>query len=50
MSKTRNFKSKEAYRKNLAYGHMHNIFEKTPGNFKVKIRGKPHKVQHIKVK
>jgi hypothetical protein len=42
----RNFKSKEAYRKWLAYGHIHGQFAATPGSQKVKIRGKPHKVHH----
>ena len=43
---TRNFKSKKAYEKYLAYGHIHKIFENTPGNQKIKIRGKKHKVTH----
>lgn len=41
-----NFRSKESYRKWLAYGHIHKVFEKTPGHTKVRIRGKPHKVKH----
>lgn len=40
-----NFKSKGAYQKWLAYGHMHNAFH---GKEKVKIAGKVHKVQHGK--
>lgn len=41
------FKSKEAYRKNMAYRHMHGI------PFKAKtavVAGKPHKVKHGKKK
>lgn len=45
---TRNFKSRAAYGKWLAYGHMHGDFEKTPGNQKVKIQGQPVKVTHSK--
>lgn len=41
-----NFKSPAAYKKWLAYGHMHGQFEKTPGNQPVKIQGEPHKVNH----
>ena len=45
--KTMNFKSKEAYEKWLAYGHMHiKDFGKTP--VKVKIRGTSHRVKHKK--
>lgn len=40
------FKSKEGYRKWLAYGHIHGDFERTPGHQKVTIAGKPHKVKH----
>jgi len=46
--KTLNFKSKEAYRKWLAHGHIHGEFKKTPGNRRIKIRGKVHKVKHRK--
>jgi len=42
----RNFSSKEAYQKWLAYGHMHGDFENTPGNQKIEIRGKAHQVKH----
>ena len=42
----RNFKSKEAYRKWLAYGHLSGVFKKTPGHQKVTIKGKPHRVKH----
>jgi hypothetical protein len=39
------FKSKEAYKKWLAYGHMHiKNFGKT--SQRIKIRGKKHKVSH----
>jgi len=48
--KTRNFKSKEAYRKWLAYGHIHGVFEKSPGHTPVKIRGKRKKVKHKRKK
>lgn len=44
--KPMNFKSKEAMRKWMAYGHMHDEFEKSPGNTPVKIKGKPHRVKH----
>jgi hypothetical protein len=44
--KTKNFKSKEAYRKNEAYQHIHNINPKHPPYSKITIRGKPHKVIH----
>jgi hypothetical protein len=43
---SRNFKSKEAYRKWLAYGHIHGDFKKKKGFQSVTIRGKPHKVEH----
>ena len=46
--KRMNFRSKEAYRKWLAYGHIHGIFAKTPGHVKVFIRGRPHKVKHVR--
>lgn len=43
--KTLNFKSKTAYRKWLAYGHMHiRDFGRTP--VKIKIRGRAHRVRH----
>jgi hypothetical protein len=42
-----NFKSAGAYKKWLAYGHMHvPDFGKTPQ--KIEIRGKSHKVSHSK--
>ena len=44
--KKMNFRSKEAYRKWLAYGHIHGHFKRTPGHVKVYIRGRPHKVKH----
>jgi len=43
-----NFRSKAAYRRWLAYGHIHGLFGKRRGYIKVYIRGKPHKVKHIK--
>jgi len=48
--KKMNFSSEKAYKKWLAYGHMHGIFERTPGHVKVYIRGKPHKVKHVRAK
>lgn len=45
-----NFKSKGAMKKWMAYGHMHKVFEKSPGNTPVKIKGKAHKVVHKKGK
>lgn len=47
---TKNFQSKGAYKKWLAYGHMHGDFAKSPGNTPVKIKGKSHKVMHKKGK
>jgi hypothetical protein len=41
------FKSKEAYRKNLAYRHMHGIPFKAQ---EVVVGGKPHKVKHSQSK
>ena len=58
MKRTLNFKSKEAYRKWLAYGNIRTksgavaksdkttIFAKTPGYTAIKIKGKVHKVKH----
>ena len=43
-----NFRSKAAYHRWLAFGHIHEVFKKTPGHQKVKIRGKVHKVNHIR--
>lgn len=43
-----NFKSKAAYKKWLAYGHISGVFENTPGNQPVKIKGKAKKVNHGK--
>ena len=44
--KKMNFRSEEAYRKWLAYGHIHGVFERTPGHVDVYIRGKRKKVKH----
>ena len=41
-----NFSSREAYRKWLAWGHIHHVFENTPGHIDVFIRGKKHRVKH----
>lgn len=46
MAKALHFKSKEEYRKWNAYGHIHKVFENTPGNQLIKIKGKKHKVKH----
>jgi hypothetical protein len=46
MATARNFKSKAAYKRWLAYGHMSGEFEETPGHQKITIKGKPHKVKH----
>ena len=46
--KVMNFRSKEAYRKWLAYGHIHGVFKKARGHVRVKIRGRPHKVKHTR--
>ena len=42
------FKSKENYLKWLRYGHATGVFRKTPGHMKVYIKGKPHKVKHVR--
>jgi hypothetical protein len=44
--KAKNFKSKAAYKKWVAWGNMHGAFKKSPGNTPVKIKGKSHKVKH----
>ena len=47
MSKTLNFKSKQAYKKWLAYNYIHN--RKKMGrkpHKRIKIRGRKHKVKH----
>ena len=44
--KTMHFKSKAAYKRWLAYGHIHGVFEKAKGSQKVIIKGKTHKVKH----
>jgi hypothetical protein len=41
-----NFKSNDAYKKWIAYGHATGIFESTPGNQKISIKGNKHKVKH----
>lgn len=43
-----NFSSKKAFKKYAAYGHMHGVFARSPGNTPIKIRGKAHKVSHKK--
>ena len=55
--RARRFKSREAYRKWLAYGHIRtktgkiadhgkSVFEAAPGHQKVVIRGKERKIGH----
>lgn len=60
MKGVKHFKTQKGYHKWLAYGHMHtkkglsvkakpgrvDMFKKTPGNQKVFVGGKPHKVRH----
>jgi hypothetical protein len=46
MGKTLHFKSKAAYQRWLAHGHISGKFKETPGHQKIVIRGKPHKVKH----
>lgn len=46
--KKMNFGSETKYRKWLKYGHATGVFEETPGNVDVTIKGKPHKVKHGK--
>lgn len=43
-----NFKSKAAYKKWLAHGHIHGEFAATPGHQKVSIKGESRKVEHEK--
>lgn len=42
----KHFKSKTAYKKWAAFGAIHGVFKATPGNQKVFIKGKLHKVKH----
>jgi len=44
--KTKNFRNMEAYKKWLAFGHLHGYFKKTKGYQRILIKGKPHKVKH----
>jgi len=48
VKKALNFKSQKSYKKWLAFGHASGDFKRVPGNQKIKIRGKKHKVQHGK--
>ncbi|MCK9570311.1 hypothetical protein M0R72_15300 [Candidatus Pacearchaeota archaeon] len=43
-----NFGSKEKYRRWNAFGHISGVFERTPGNQSISIRGKPYKVRHCR--
>lgn len=47
MPKTLHFKSKEAYRKYLAFGNIHKVFKHKAPYSKIVIRGKAHKVKHL---
>ena len=47
MSKTRNFKSREAYDKWIAYDKMHVNPEPSHHPLKIEINGHEHKVCHI---
>lgn len=47
-SRTLHFRSKAAYRKWVAYGHIHKLFETTPGSQRPLIRGKAHRVKHAR--
>lgn len=42
---TLNFKSKNAYKKWVSYGHIHHVFKRCPTT-RVTIRGHKHKVTH----
>ena len=46
--KKMNFRSKAAYLRWLRYGHATGVFERTPGHVKVYIRGRPHRVKHVR--
>jgi len=48
--KVMHFKSKKAYIRWLRYGHVTKVFERTPGHTEVYIRGKKHKVKHVRKK
>jgi len=50
VKKALNFKSQKSYKKWLAFGHASGDFKRVPGNQKIKIKGKKHKVQHGKKK
>jgi hypothetical protein len=44
------FKDWESYRKWLAYGHIHGVFEKAPGHVEVFVGGKKHSPKHTRKK
>lgn len=46
MAEGKNFKSKAAYKKWLGYGHATGVFERTPGNTPVSIKGLLKRVEH----
>jgi hypothetical protein len=60
MAKARKFKSKAAYKRWAAWGHMHSksgkrvknpkksVMATTPGHQKIKIKGKAYKPKHSK--
>lgn len=43
-----NFKSKSTYKRWLAYGHVHKLFEKVKGVQPVRISGRDYKPKHTK--
>jgi len=46
--KKMNFRSKKAYLRWLRFGHATGVFERTPGHVKVYIRGRSHRVKHVR--
>jgi len=46
--RTMHFKSHADYSKWLAYGHMHGLFEETPGNTTILIHNLKHHVRHTR--
>lgn len=45
---TLHFKSKQGYKKWLAYGHIHGDFKRVVGSQKIVIAGHAHKVKHTR--
>ena len=46
--KSMNFRSRRAYGRWLAYGHIHSVFKRRKGNVRVSIRGRRRRVSHLK--